>query len=79
MMLPSDVCGKLALPSFIAITCLMPGIVLFSTSIKTVIILELTDPSDENMDEWQQKTYDPLNYDPLTASVRCNGWSVFFE
>ena len=57
----------------------MPGIVLFSTSIKTVIILELTDPSDENMDEWQQKTYDPLNYDPLTASVRCNGWSVFFE
>ena len=57
----------------------MPGIVLFSISIKTVIILELTDPSDENMDEWQQKTYDPLNYDPLTALVRCNGWSVFFQ
>ena len=40
----SDLGGKLIFPSFIAITHLRPGIELFSTSIKTVIILELTCP-----------------------------------
>ena len=38
----SDLGDKLVFPSFITITCLRSDIVLFSTSIKTVIILELT-------------------------------------
>ena len=74
--LQSDLGDKLVFPSFIAITCLRPDIVLFSTSIKTVIILELTCPCDENMEEWHQKKF--FKYDPLTTSVRCNGWSVYF-
>ena len=47
----SDLGDKLVFPSFITITCLRSDIVLFSTSIKTVIILELTCPCEENMEE----------------------------
>ena len=73
----SDLGDKLVFPSFIAITRLRPDIVLFSTSIKTVIILELTCPCEENMEEWHQKKF--FKYDPLATSIRYNGWSVYFS
>ena len=72
----SDLGDKLVFPSFIAITRLRPDIVLFSTSIKTVIILELTCPCEENMEEWHQKKF--FKYDPLTTSIRYSGWTVYF-
>ena len=72
----SDLGYKLVFTSFIAITCLRPDIVLFSASTRTVIILELTCPCDENMEEWHQKKF--FKYDPLTTSIRYNGWSVYF-
>ena len=71
----SDLGEKLFFP-FIPITCLRPDIVLFSTSIKSVIILELTCPCEENTEEWHQKKF--FKYDPLTTSISCNGWSVYF-
>ena len=64
----SDLGDKLVFPSFIAITRLRPDIVLFSTSIKTVIILELTCLCEENMEEWHQKKF--FKYRPLTTSIR---------
>ena len=72
----SDLGDKLAYPSFIAITHLRLDIVLLYTSIKTVIILELTCPCKENLEEWHQEKL--FKYDPLTASIRCNGRSVYF-
>ena len=71
----SDLGDKLVFPSFIDIIRLRPGIAVFSTSIKTAIILELTCPCKENM-EWHQKIF--FKYDPLTTSIRYNGWSVCF-
>ena len=44
----------LVFPPLIAIIHLRPDIVLLSTSINTVIILELTHPCKENMEEWHQ-------------------------
>ena len=72
----SDLGDKLVFFSFIAIICLRPDIVLFSTSIKTDIILELTCPCEENKEEWHQKKF--FKYDPLTTSIRYIGWSVYF-
>ena len=75
-MLLSDLGDKLVFPSFIVITCLRPDIVLFSTTIKTVIILESTCLSQENMEKWHKKKL--FKYDPLTTLIRYNGWSVYF-
>ena len=60
--------------SFISIIHLRPDTLLFSISMKTVIILELTCPCKENMENRIQKKF--FKYDSLTTSIRCNGWSV---
>ena len=47
----SDLDGNLQFPEFIAITALRPDIVIYSQKIKTIIIIELTCPSEENIEE----------------------------
>ena len=42
---------------------------------KTVIILELTCPCEENMEEWHRVKYN--KYDPLTSAIKCSGWKTY--
>ena len=70
----TDLNEKLIIPSFIFITQLRPDIVLFSKATKTVIILELTCPCEENMEEWHRVKFN--KYEPLSEAIKCNGWAV---
>jgi len=70
----TDLNEKLIIPSFIVITQLRPDIVLFSKATKTVIILELTCPCEENMEEWHRVKFN--KYEPLSEAIKCNGWAV---
>ena len=47
-----DCDGSPTIPSFLAVTTLRPDIVLYACCIKTVIMLELTCPCEENMPYW---------------------------
>ena len=69
-----DLDSKLVFPSFIAITSLRPDLVLYSLAKKTVIILELTCPCEENMEEWHRVKFE--KYEPLATSIRSRGWIV---
>ena len=68
-----DVDTKLVFPPFIAVTTLRPDIVLYSPLLKIVIILELTCPCEENMEEWHRVKFE--KYEPLSEAARSNGWS----
>ena len=68
--------GSQTVPSFLTVTSLRPDIVLYSCSSKTVIIIELTCPCEENMPQWhEQKTQ---KYHSLCTSIRNNNWKVHF-
>ena len=69
-----DLDSKLVFPSFIAVTVLCPDIVLYSVVEKTVILIELTCPCEENMEQWHQTKYD--KYEPLSSAIKSNGWKV---
>ena len=60
----------------LTVTTLRPDIVLYSCSIKAVIIIELTCPCEDNMPYWHDKKRE--NYDSLCTSIKANGWKVFF-
>ena len=61
----SNLNTKLVFPSFIAITTLRPDMVLYSISTKTVFIVELLCPCEENMEEWYRVKFE--KYEPLTS------------
>ena len=65
---------KLVIPSFLAVSSLRPDILVFSVSVKKVVLIELTCPCEENMEEWHHKKFH--KYEPLAEMMRYNGWSV---
>ena len=65
---------KLVIPSFIAVSPLRPDILLYSPSSKRVVLVELTCPCEENMEDWHKTKF--YKYDPLSHMMRKNGWSV---
>ena len=71
-----DFQGSPTVPSFLTVTTLRPDIVLYSCSIKAVIIIELTCPCEENMPYWHDKKRE--NYHSLCTSIKANGWRVSF-
>ena len=71
-----DFQGSPTVPSFLTVTTLHPDIVLYSCSIKAVIIIELTCPCEDNMPYWHDKKRE--NYHSLCTSIKANGWRVFF-
>ena len=71
----SDLGGNLVIPSTIVISSLRPDIFIFSKLTKTVIILELTCPCEENMEEWHSVKFN--KYNPLASAIKCNGWKTY--
>ena len=45
----------LVLPVFLMVSTLLPDILLFLMSNKTMIIIELTCPCEENMSQWHEE------------------------
>ena len=70
----SDLNSKLIVPPFLAITQLRPDILMYSSSTKKCIILELTCCCEENMEQWHSKKF--LKYDALSQSIIHNGWET---
>ena len=66
--------GKLVIPSFIAVSSLRPDILIFSPSTKRVVLIELTCPCEENMEDWHKSKFH--KYNALATSMRKNGWFV---
>ena len=72
----SDLESALVIPPAITISQLRPDILLYSTSTKTVIILELISPCQENLESWYPTKFG--KYDPLCSAIKTNGWFVHF-
>ena len=72
----SDLDSSLAIPPFLALTQLRPDVIIFSPSTKTVIILELTCPCEENMETWHSRKKD--KYVSLCSEIKRNGWATHF-
>ena len=71
-----DFDSSLVFPPFIAITSSRPDMVLYSVLIKTVILIELTSPCEENFED---RHFDKnFRYDALCVSIRENGWRCYF-
>ena len=70
----SDCNSSLVIPPFITISTLRPDILLYSTKTRTVVIVELTCPCEENMETWHTKKFD--KYASLCADIKLNRWSV---
>ena len=67
-----DIDSSLVFPSFIAITASRPDIVMYSVLKKTVILIELTSPCEENFEDHH---FDKIaRYEALCVSIRENGW-----
>ena len=71
-----DLVGMLVVWVFLAVSSLRPDILLFLRSTKKVIIIELTCPCEEIMNQWNEEK--SQKYYPLCCSIRSNGWSVYF-
>ncbi|XP_057296267.1 uncharacterized protein LOC130625225 [Hydractinia symbiolongicarpus] len=72
----SDLDSTLIVPPYLAVTQLRPDILSTSAMTKTVIILELTCPCEENMETWHGVKVD--KYSSLCSVMRLNNWSVHF-
>ena len=72
----ADSNSTLVIPAFITISTLRPDIVLYSMKTKTVVIIELTCPCEENMEAWHTKKFD--KYASLCTDIKHNSWSVHF-
>ena len=59
-------------PGHIAVSALRPDIVIYSNTLKRVIIVELTCPCEENMESWHSTKL--LKYSGLASVISCNGW-----
>ena len=67
-----DFDASLVFPSFIAITYSRPDIVIYSVPKKTVFLIELTSPCEENFED---RHFDKIaRYESLCVSIRDNGW-----
>ena len=72
----ADLNETLVFPEFIAITSLRPDMVLFSKTIKRVILIELTCPSEENMEERHEAKTN--KYAHLVELCNLGGWVCDF-
>ena len=70
----SDLDSGFIFPGHIAITSLRPDLIVFSNSMKRIIIIELTCPCEENMESWHSIKLS--KYLPLVDVIRRSGWSV---
>ena len=70
----SDLQNSYIFPGHIALTSLRPDIVVFSNSLKRVILIELTCPCEENMESWHSIKL--TKYSALVESILLNGWCV---
>ena len=79
-MCPSDwillvgVKGSYLFPFQLALTELLPDILLFSNSSKRAVLLELTCPCEENMESCHSQKLN--KYTPLAKLIEDNGWVV---
>ena len=71
-----DIGNSLVFPVFIAITTSRPDVVIFSKSLKTVILIELTSPCEENFQDRHSDKV--IKYSSLCNKIRSNGWNVHF-
>ena len=58
----------------IALTALCPDILIYSPSLRHVIIIELTCPCEENMERWHSVRSN--KYEPLAHTIKKNCWAV---
>ena len=66
--------GDYLFPFELALTELGPDILLFSKSSKQAVLLELTCPCGENMENWHSQKLN--KYTPLAKVIEKNGWVV---
>ena len=69
-----DLDKRLIFPSHIVVTSLRPDIVFYSDSAKTVIMIELTCPSEENFQKQHEDKF--ARYTDLEADCELAGWKV---
>lgn len=69
-----DIGKKLVFPVHMAVTKQRPDIILFSEAAKTVVLVELTVPWEERMEESHELK--AARYEMLVEEVRQNGWKV---
>ena len=70
----SDLGKRLVFPAHIVVTSLRPDIVIYSDEAKTVIMIELTCPSEENFEN--QHLAKLARYTDLEADCISAGWKV---
>ena len=70
----ADLGGSYVFPGHIAITSLRPDIVVYSNSTKRVILIELTCPCEENLEN--QHDFKNGKYAGLVTMIRQNSWQV---
>ena len=70
----SDFDKRLVFPAHIVVTSLRPDIVIYSDKSKTVIMIELTCPSEENFQK--QHLAKLARYTDLEADCTMAGWKV---
>ena len=70
----SDLDKRLIFPAHIVVTSLRPDIVVYSDSAKTVIMIELTCPSEENFQKQHEAKL--ARYTDLEADCELAGWKV---
>ena len=70
----SDLNGSYIFPGHIAISSLRPDIIIYSNSLRRVILIELTSPSEENMETWHSIKLS--KYMCLVHMIEANGWCV---
>ena len=72
--LSGDLDGTFSFQPQTAFTELRPDITIFSNKLKTVILIELSGPCEENMEAWHNAKIN--KYMPLKSAIENNGWSV---
>ena len=72
----SDLNDSYVFPGHIALTSLRPDIVIYSNSLKRVIVIKLTCPPEENMESWHSTKNN--KYSGLLHTFSANGWIVDF-
>ena len=70
----ADLNSNYCFPVHIAFTQLRPDIIIFSNSLRKVILIELTCPSEENMQSWDSTKIN--KYLALKTVIESNGWCV---
>ena len=70
--LQADLSNRLVFPNEIVATRLRPDILIYSQEKRLIVILELTVPWEERMDEAQERKKE--KYNDLVYNCRENGW-----